>query len=130
MITGKKQFVWVYVGFVPALCVFTALAAWMVRDSTYRFVYQYAEVIGPVCLVAIGLLARPNLLPANKRPWTWVPPDGRWWEYLVFGVTASSVGILSLIIAGGAVVVLSMVLPFKLLTVYVFGSHASLTSAV
>jgi hypothetical protein len=130
MITEKSQLFWVYVGFVPAVCGFATLVAWFARDSRYQLIYKYAELIGPTCLVALGFLGRPNFPPDNKRPWTWVPPDGKWWEYLIFGVTGSSFAMVTLSVTAGAVIVVPILLPFKLLTVYVFGSHASLTSAV
>jgi hypothetical protein len=87
------------------------------------------ELIGIAGTAVFLLLVR---LPSTSeiRPFNHVPPEASWWEYMVFGATMAIFAPLTFISIASVVIVLPVLIPFKMLRVYVLGPSATLTSAL
>jgi hypothetical protein len=120
--------VFMAIGALPLLYAFGLACAWFFRKHGLTPVYHYAEVVSVISLLLCLVMA--NVDMSSKRPWTHVPSDGAWWEFIIFGATVGVFGPLTLILMIGTFLILPVLLPFKILREYVFGSQATLVSAV
>src|SRR5207244_3720911 len=92
-------------------------------------IFDHAEWIGILGTIALLLMLRTPQVPV-LRPFTHVPPAGRWWEYVVFGLSLAVWIVITVVPMICFVIVLPIVIPFKLLSVYVLGPRATLASAL
>jgi hypothetical protein len=98
------------------------------EQQVVKSIYGNVEWLAPLFLVTslaiFWVEVRLSELP-EKRPFTFVPLDGSWWEYLVFGIT-SSLRAVKFIQAVVAILLVPVVLPCKLVAYYILGSSSTL----
>jgi len=117
----------VYAGGAPILCG-AIFALFHFGASLWPNIYRNLEIVG--ILGTLALVALMSAPLSGVRPFTHVPLDGRWWEYLVFGVTASLLGIVSCLLMLCPTVVIPIIIPIKLLQSWVLSSGATLITAL
>jgi hypothetical protein len=116
-----------FVGAVVYLATFYAVFRY--RLLSWRGFYDHLELIGPIALIVVLLALKYDSL-GTRRPFNFVPPDGSWWEYVVFGITAAVFGMISIAAMICAAAILPFLLPIKVMLIYVLGQDATLVSAL
>ena len=93
-----------------------------------KAIFDYAEIVGLVGLTLLVLQVTTDV--RDYRPFTWVPADGRWWEYVVLGSVAAIRGLFILSSSVAALIILPILVPIKVIYKYTLSPSASLWSAL
>jgi hypothetical protein len=114
--------------FVSVLGLFGAMMfPHLVLRDLPGFVFRHAEFIGIGGTLLLPLLLR--ITEIQKRPFSGVPWEGRWWEFLFFGAFGGLISLMTTLLILCAGIVLPIIVPLKALRVYVLGPTATLFSA-
>lgn len=105
------------------------LLAWLLYGHlpSWSGIYDWIELIAVIGTVIFVAVVR---LPFEKRPFFHIPPEAHWWECLVFGGTSALLFPAIYLAIVCVAILLPLVVPFKALSVYVLGTHATLLSAL
>ena len=122
----------VFLGLAAGLIVL-ALGGWRVvralsfrhRSPINRLLYDRVEWVGPLSLLLTFAALLTDDIP-SIRPFTFVPLDGSWWEYLVFGLTTSWFGVLTTACLFGPLALVGLALPWKLVSRHILSKSTTL----
>ncbi len=92
--------------------------------------YENVEVIGLLSLLLMLSTVPLTRLVIGRRPFTHLPFDARLWECVVFGVSFITLAVSSSLVFIGALVVLPLLVPIKVILTYVLGDNANLATAL
>ena len=103
-----------------ALTLFAALFAVSIYIGlpapSWDGIYRHLEMIGIAGLAVFIALMRVPF--EGRRPFTYVPLEGSWWEFLVIGAASTALASLILLSMLAVIVVLPILVPFKLLDTF------------
>lgn len=118
-------------GLLPLAAVGCAIY-WIAQTGSLMgvgaWIYDSAEWLGPVAVLV--LLTVSWLMDRLQRPFTHVPPDGAWWEFIVFGACAISMALLLLVSMLTALLLFTILFPVKAILVHTLGPQATVASAL